>query len=133
MHTNLSWFGDMARLISNKLVAERFPGSDGVQPHRAGVRVPDGFATTADPYRRFLGATGSQNHCQATIGAGRRRRPTACAIGVRWWSPNPFPEDLEEGIWTAHAALAQDIYLSLPSGRAPRPSRPRGRRRIGSC
>ena len=35
----------------------------------AGVRVPDGFATTADAYRRFIGDTGLAGLISAELAA----------------------------------------------------------------
>ena len=40
---------------------------------RAGVRVPDGFATTADAYRRFLGHDGLADRINARPRRARRR------------------------------------------------------------
>ena len=75
-----------------------------------GVSVPDGFATTADAYREFLGATGLAERIDqrlqgldtedtlALAEAGREIRELVVA--------QPFPPALEEGIREAYAQLA---------------------------
>ena len=76
----------------------------------AGVRVPDGFATTAEAYRHFLGETGL-----ATIIAGRLADldtddvDTLAQVGREIRAAvvaQPFPADLEADIRTAYAELA---------------------------
>jgi pyruvate,water dikinase len=76
-----------------------------------GVAVPDGFATTADAYREFLGATGLAERIDARLtgldtedtialaAAGREIRELVIA--------QPFPAALEEGIRAAYAQLAE--------------------------
>ncbi|GAA1325318.1 phosphoenolpyruvate synthase [Brachybacterium rhamnosum] len=75
-----------------------------------GVSVPDGFATTAEAYREFLGATGlaerideelralDTEDTQALAAAGRRIRELVIA--------QPFPAELEAGIREAYETLA---------------------------
>ena len=75
-----------------------------------GVSVPDGFATTAEAYREFLGATGlaerideelralDPEDTQALAATGRRIRELV--IG------QPFPAELEAGIREAYETLA---------------------------
>jgi len=75
-----------------------------------GVRVPDGFATTAAAYRLFLSANGlrarleeilvglDSNDLQALQAAGRAARELLLAA--------PLPPELSEAILTAYRALA---------------------------
>lgn len=75
-----------------------------------GVSVPDGFATTAEAYRRFLGETGLADRINARLAdldtddtielaaAGREIRDLVIA--------QPFPADLEEEIRAAYEELA---------------------------
>ncbi|QCR52644.1 phosphoenolpyruvate synthase [Brachybacterium sp. SGAir0954] len=75
-----------------------------------GVSVPDGFATTAEAYREFLGATGlaerideelralDTEDTQALAATGRRIRELVIA--------QPFPAELEAGIREAYETLA---------------------------
>src|SRR5436190_10915740 len=73
----------------------------------AGVAVPDGFATTADAYRRFIARTGLDEMVNRELAAldvedvrrlaevGRRVRAAVLE--------QPFPDDLERDIRTAFA------------------------------
>ena len=84
----------------------------------AGVRVPDGFATTADAYRRFIGDTGlaekisgrlaglDTDDVQELARAGKEIREAVVT--------QPFPADLEADIRAAYAQLAgEDADLSF--------------------
>ncbi|GAB4095487.1 phosphoenolpyruvate synthase [Brachybacterium horti] len=75
-----------------------------------GVSVPDGFATTAEAYREFLGATGlaerideelralDTEDTQALAATGRRIRELVI--------DQPFPAELEAGIREAYETLS---------------------------
>ena len=77
---------------------------------RLGVRVPGGFATTADAYRRFLDEAGLTDKINRTLReldvdnvnalaeAGRRIR--------QWVVDASLPQDLEASIRDAYAAMA---------------------------
>src|SRR5690349_6012555 len=77
-----------------------------------GVSVPDGFATTADAYRRFLSQTGLADRIAEELGrldtedvtqlveVGRRIRTAVLE--------QPFPADLEDDVRAAYAALVGD-------------------------
>ena len=77
---------------------------------RLGVHVPDGFATTADAYREFLGATGlaeridemltglDTDDTMALTETGRKIRDMVVV--------QPFPAQLEADIRTAYDELA---------------------------
>ena len=72
----------------------------------AGVRVPDGFATTADAYRRFLQQDGLQDDIQRQIAAldiadTRALAETASEIRSRILQ-TPLPEDVERDIRSAY-------------------------------
>ena len=84
----------------------------------AGVRVPDGFATTADAYRRFIGDTGlaekisgrltelDTDDVQELARAGKEIREAVVT--------QPFPADLEADIRAAYGQLAgEDADLSF--------------------
>lgn len=78
---------------------------------RLGVQVPDGFATTADAYREFLGATGladridelltglDTDDTMALTETGKQIREMVVA--------QPFPERLEADIRAAYDQLAE--------------------------
>lgn len=77
----------------------------------AGVRVPGGFATTADAYRSFLSADGLYDRVKAAV----ERLDTddvaeLARVGssVRSWiKAQPFPGDLERDIRSAYAKLLE--------------------------
>ena len=78
---------------------------------KAGVRVPGGFATTADAYREFLSHEGLDGRIHGWLKAldvddvralaetGKRIREAVLQA--------PFPAGLERDIRSAHAALIQ--------------------------
>ena len=75
----------------------------------AGVRVPDGFATTAGAYRRFLGDTGLAERISERLRALDTDDVRALAAAGRdirgWVVAQPFPEQLEADIRTAYDQL----------------------------
>ncbi len=83
----------------------------------AGVRVPNGFATTADAYRSFL----AQDDLAARIEAELRSLDiedvqTLATSGKRirgWISTAPFPAELEQAIRSDYARLEQDGGLAV--------------------
>ncbi|MCA5893887.1 phosphoenolpyruvate synthase [Isoptericola sp. NEAU-Y5] len=78
----------------------------------AGVRVPGGFATTADAYRRFLAHDGLAERIRAAVEpldtddvAGLAR----VGATVRGWvEAQPFPADVESDVRAAYAKLVGD-------------------------
>lgn len=74
-----------------------------------GVRVPDGFATTADAYRRFLEHDGLAGRIDTAVTAIDIENVTQLAeVGtqIRTWIENqPFPADLESDIHAAYTQL----------------------------
>jgi pyruvate,water dikinase len=80
----------------------------------AGVRVPRGFATTADAYRRFLAADGLDQRIRAEV---ERLDPDDVSELVRvgtqvrgWIEQQPFPVDLERGIRDAYEQLVANDH-----------------------
>ena len=76
---------------------------------KAGVRVPDGFATTADAYRRFLAHEGLADRISATLAGldveDTRALAEAGAQIRDLVEEQPFPADLETDIRTAYEEL----------------------------
>ncbi len=76
----------------------------------AGVRVPDGFATTAAAYRRFLGDTGLAERIDAELDGLDTDDVTRLAeVGERIRGlvlAQPFPADLEADVRAAYARLS---------------------------
>jgi len=75
----------------------------------AGVRVPGGFATTADAYRAFLAEDGLAERIQAAVGALDIADVAELArVGAEvrgWIEAQPFPAGLERDIRDAFAEL----------------------------
>jgi len=76
----------------------------------AGIRVPEGFATTAAAYRRFLSANGLEERIAVRLRALDPANVEAlghCGAEIRGWIETaPFPEDLEAEIRERFRALA---------------------------
>jgi pyruvate,water dikinase len=76
---------------------------------KAGVRVPDGFATTADAYRRFLAHEGLADRINALLGeldVDDTRRLGEVGAEIRnAVEEQPFPPDLEADIRNAYERL----------------------------
>ncbi|MGW9628370.1 phosphoenolpyruvate synthase [Microbacterium sp. NPDC055521] len=78
-----------------------------------GVRVPGGFATTADAYRRFLAHDGLRERIRDAIAGLDTDDVTRLAlVGTeirRWIVEHPLPDDLERDIRDAyHQLVAKD-------------------------
>lgn len=75
----------------------------------AGVRVPGGFATTADAYRAFLAQHGLAERIQAAVGALDISDVAELArVGAEvrgWIEAQPFPADLERDIRDAFGEM----------------------------
>jgi pyruvate,water dikinase len=78
----------------------------------AGVRVPNGFATTADAYRAFLAQDGLAGRIQTELETfDIDDVQTLAAAGKRirgWIEATPFPADLEAQIRTDYARMEQE-------------------------
>ncbi|WP_029146445.1 phosphoenolpyruvate synthase [Microbacterium luticocti] len=78
----------------------------------AGVRVPGGFATTADAYRAFLAHDGLADRIRSAVESLDIDDVAALArVGAqvrRWIEEQPFPSDLERDIRDAYATLIQN-------------------------
>jgi pyruvate,water dikinase len=112
-NANVRWFADLGLADldqvggKNSSLGEMIANLAGL-----GVRVPNGFATTADAYRRFIGETGLADLISAELAglntddvqelarAGKRIREAVVA--------QPFPADLEADIRAAYDDLTVD-------------------------
>lgn len=78
-----------------------------------GVRVPSGFATTADAYRVFLAQDDLDDRINAELNKLDVEDITAltlCGSKIRQWILDaPFPQELEAGIATHYAKLTADL------------------------
>lgn len=112
-NANVRWFADLGLADldqvggKNSSLGEMISNLAGL-----GVRVPNGFATTADAYRRFIGDTGLADLISAELAgldtddvqrlarAGTRIREAVVA--------QPFPAELEADIRAAYDELTVD-------------------------
>ncbi|MGH8129370.1 MAG: phosphoenolpyruvate synthase, partial [Steroidobacteraceae bacterium] len=85
----------------------------------AGVRVPDGFATTAQAYRDFLAQDGLGERIAgelAGLDADDVARLAACGARIRSWIlETPFQQRLEREVLAATASLAGGSSLAVRS------------------
>ncbi len=83
----------------------------------AGVRVPNGFATTADAYRRFLARDGLDARIRAELeGLDVDDVQALAERGARirgWIEAAPFPADLEQAIREAYALLEAESHPDI--------------------
>ncbi|MXP24031.1 phosphoenolpyruvate synthase [Gordonia sp. HNM0687] len=116
MNSNVRWFADLGLADLEQVGGKNASLGEMVRNLTSvGVRVPNGFATTADAYRRFMnqpGATGTSlaetisarladldtDDVQALAAAGREIRAAVME--------QPFPDDLEADIRAAFAELS---------------------------
>jgi pyruvate,water dikinase len=111
MTQSIRWFSELGMADIDQVGGKNASLGEMVSHLAAlGVAVPDGFATTAEAYREFLGATGLVERIDerltgldtedtvALAEAGREIRELVVA--------QPFPPALEEGIREAYEALA---------------------------
>lgn len=86
-----------------------------------GIRVPDGFATTAAAYRRFLAENGLEELLKKELNKLEGHRLTALAetgeACRRLVSAAPLPADLEQSIRRAYRELSgeQDVPVAVRS------------------
>ena len=108
--TNVRWFADLGLADLEEVGGKNSSLGEMISNlAEAGVSVPDGFATTAGAYRRFLGDTGLAERISARLRdldtddtralaeAGKEIRGLVVA--------QPFPEALEADIRTAYEQL----------------------------
>ncbi|NYG06699.1 pyruvate,water dikinase [Phycicoccus badiiscoriae] len=110
MSGNISWFKDLG-LADVETVGGKNASLGEMVQHlsKAGVRVPDGFATTADAYRRFLAHEGLADRISATLAdldvEDTRALAEAGAQIRDLVESQPFPQDLEADIRAAYEQL----------------------------
>jgi pyruvate,water dikinase len=89
----------------------------------AGIRVPGGFATTADAFREFLSAGGLDKKIEARLAAldpGDVRALAACGAEIRSWiEAQPFPAALDTDLRSHFQELekrtSSDISFAIRS------------------
>ena len=111
--SNVVWFADLGLADLEQVGGKNASlGEMIANLSSAGVRVPNGFATTADAYRRFLAETGLARRIQAELaGLDTDDVRRLAEVGQRVRAAimeQPFPADLEADIRAAYTALAGD-------------------------
>lgn len=110
---NIAWFADLG-LHDVETVGGKNASLGEMVQHlsKAGVRVPDGFATTADAYRRFLSHEGLADRINAVLTDLDVEDTRALALAGSQIRESveqqPFPEDLESDIRAAYERLVGD-------------------------
>ncbi|MDE9365251.1 phosphoenolpyruvate synthase [Luteipulveratus sp. YIM 133132] len=113
MGSNVEWFKDLGLGDVERVGGKNASLGEMVQHlSKAGVSVPDGFATTADAYRRFL-AEGDLattiNDQLDSLDVDDVQELARVGRGIRETIENhPFPADLEEDIRAAYERLVGD-------------------------
>ena len=111
--SNVVWFADLGLADLEQVGGKNASLGEMIgNLSSAGVRVPDGFATTAEAYRRFLGETGLADRIQAALdGLDTDDVRRLAEVGQQIRTAvleQPFPADLEADIRAAYASLAGD-------------------------
>ncbi|WP_026555138.1 phosphoenolpyruvate synthase [Arthrobacter sp. 35W] len=110
MTTDILWFSELGLKDLDRVGGKNASLGEMVgNLTSAGVKVPDGFATTADAYRRFLRETGVEAKIAAIL-AGLDtddvRALAAAGSAIRALIvQTPFPADLEEQLRAAYETL----------------------------
>jgi pyruvate,water dikinase len=84
---------------------------------QAGIRVPGGFATTADAYRKFLSAGGLDRRISerlARLDASNIAELAKCGSEIRSWiEAEPFPPEIEASIKAFYQRLINNISSDI--------------------
>jgi len=115
--STIAWFADLGLADIDQVGGKNASLGEMVRNlTSAGVRVPDGFATTADAYRQFISDSGLAEMINAELAAldtddvqqlaavGRKIREAV--------TRQPFPANLEADIRAAYTRLANDSDIS---------------------
>jgi len=111
--TNIAWFAELGLDDVEHVGGKNASLGEMVQHlSKAGVRVPDGFATTADAYRRFLAHEGLADRINGILrelDVEDTRALAAAGAEIREEvEQQPFPDDLEDEIRTAYERLVSE-------------------------
>ncbi len=117
--SNIEWFADLGLGDVDRVGGKNASLGEMVSNlAQAGVRVPDGFATTAEAYVRFLGETGLADRINALLDDldvdDTRELSRVGALIRTSVQEQAFPDDLEQEIRSAYEQLrGDDEELSL--------------------
>ncbi|MDZ8276598.1 phosphoenolpyruvate synthase [Microbacterium aquimaris] len=108
--TNIAWFEDLG-MDDVPVVGGKNASLGEMISHlsQLGVRVPGGFATTADAYRSFLRHDGLEHRIRDAVdGLDTDDVVELARVGAAvrsWIEAQPFPEDLEQDVRRAYDTL----------------------------
>jgi pyruvate,water dikinase len=108
--TDVLWFSDLGLSDLDQVGGKNASLGEMVRNlASAGVKVPDGFATTADAYRRFLGGSGLDARIEGILEDLDSGDVAALALAGKQIRDliisTPFPSGFEEQIRTAYTRL----------------------------
>jgi pyruvate,water dikinase len=111
--TDVLWFSDLGLSDLDQVGGKNASLGEMVRNlASAGVKVPDGFATTADAYRRFLGGSGLDARIESILKDLDSGDVAALALAGKQIRDliisTPFPSGFEEQIRTAYTRLTAD-------------------------
>ncbi|MDO5645693.1 MAG: phosphoenolpyruvate synthase [Dermabacter sp.] len=112
-HTHIRWFSGLGMADLDQVGGKNASLGEMVSHlSQLGVRVPDGFATTADAYRQFLTETslaGRIDELLDGLDTENTRQLTEVGAAIRQAiMTEALPDELEAGIREAYARLAAD-------------------------
>jgi pyruvate,water dikinase len=118
MSTNIIWFKDLGKndvdIVGGKNASL---GEMISQLTKAGIRVPDGFATTAEAFRRFLSHNKLENQINDELDKldiGDVEALQKCGAKIRHWMIEaPLQDDLREDIISAWESMNQQCSDEL--------------------
>ncbi|MFJ4171598.1 phosphoenolpyruvate synthase [Paenarthrobacter sp. NPDC089714] len=111
--TDVLWFSDLGLSDLDQVGGKNASLGEMVQSlASAGVKVPDGFATTADAYRRFLSGSGLDARIEDILeGLDSGDVAALASVGQQIRDlirDTPFPAGFEDEIRSAYARLTQE-------------------------
>ncbi|WES66257.1 phosphoenolpyruvate synthase [Microbacter sp. GSS18] len=111
--SNILWFQDIGMADLPQVGGKNASLGEMVSHlSEAGVKVPGGFATTADAYRRFLSHDGLMQRIKSAVESLDMDDVTELArVGAdvrAWIEEQPFPPDLEQDLRDAYAKIVAD-------------------------
>jgi pyruvate,water dikinase len=115
----VAWLADVGQGDVGRVGGKNASLGEMIQRLRgAGVRVPDGFATTAQAYRDFLAAHDLAGPIRAWLARHQRRAVPLARAGAairRLFLERPLPPEVAEAIAAAYRALGERVGRAEPA------------------
>ena len=117
MSSNVVWFADIGLADLETVGGKNSSLGEMVRElSSAGVRVPDGFATTAEAYRRFIGETGLAEMISGELRRPGHRRRAAARRGGSQDQDRRGRADLSRGPGSRHPGGVRATGRGRPGG-----------------